>query len=426
MILDQKVLSRAINATLNYILVAFTILIFAWIILPSYRMAVVETYVGLTAFIIILLLAFFNPNFRITIRKLFVIILLTCVITFIVPAGFNFNIGFIPLLEYSIFALPAVLGAVFISEKKKWMILFLIIATAYMLFMVVQSTMHVLIEYPSAARDLAQGIDTPQLTEWRMANVGGFGFAYCAAAVGFLLFSLLVLKSNLILKVGYVVLFIYISIFIFLAQYTTLLVFYAVGIGFLIFRRIQSTAIKMILLIITMVIALSLQDIMYAVSDYCNANDLSALGHHFDDFGDALGGKDLRSSRRYLAIRALDIWLDSPIWGMPNCKIPSNINYLPVMEAHSGMASMLASTGIIGVAFTGMFFYSLWNMVRSALKHQNLSTLGFDISTLFMVVVFFINPIFNVSEISVTTFFLVPAVTYFLNIKNERKKTMAC
>ena len=424
-VLDSKLLSKIIDGVPNYILAALSMLIFAWIILPSFRLAFVEPYAGAITLILTAALALFNPYMRSNIRRIYIVILSVCIITFFVPSGFIFNIGFLPLIEYSIFAFPAILAYVLISERKNTIILSLMAFLAVLVIMVIKSTMQVLIDYPSAARDLAQGIETPQLMEWRMNNVGGFGFAYGVAAIGFLLLSLIMKKSNIVFKTAYIALFVYVSTFIFLAQYTTLLVFYTLGIAFLLFRRINSSALRLILIITGIIILASLKDIMYELANYCNANDLAALGHHFDDFGDAISGKDLRSSRNDLAKRAIDVWLESPIWGVPNSKIPGNVNYLAVMEAHSGVASILGSTGILGLSLTLGFFYLLWKLLRNTLIHRGFSALGLDVSTIFMLIVFFINPIFSAPEISVTTFFIVPAVTYLLNIRNGKEKALA-
>lgn len=371
-----------------------------------------STNVGVFVILLSLLLVLFKPKIRHFYTVLIGVTFLYSLLTFLIPAGLDFNVGFLPVLEHSFFILPMLMAYDIITNQDRKSALLLIILVSVMFYVVYQATMVVLIEFPNAARLLAQGSNAEQLVEWRDANVGGFAFSYCAAPVGLILFEM-GLKSKGLVRVVSIFLCVYLSIFIFLTQYTTLLVFYALGCIFLLYLTIKNRTVKIVLILLGCVVVFFITDILSLIAESTSQGGYNDLAGHFDDFANTSQGEELRSSRNRLAMSALRLWVESPIWGNWAVGLTSSPDYITVMHAHSGVASILASTGIIGL-FLHFFFFAIgFRYIRGALIRQNCSPLAFDISFLFLLIVDFINPILTSYEFALMTFLGVPLTIFY-------------
>lgn len=374
-----------------------------------------STIVGITALVVSFLLCYFYPLAKHLFEVLLFLTLGKCFITFLVPAAFDFNIGFLPLIENSFFILSIILSYVIVKYEFKKVALVLICLIVLTYYIIYSSTTPVLAEYPNAARDLAGGGNPELLLIWRLSNVGGFGFAYCSAPIG--LFALeMILKSNkLIIKLIAAFFFCNIAFLIFIAQYTTLLVFFSVCAIYMLYQRIKNKLITTIFIFGVLLFLLFFKDIMFLISNIADGMGLDALSHHFDDFGETAQGSELRSKRDDLAKVALSIWLQSPIWGNWGVATPSNPLYITVMSSHTGVGSLLATSGIIGFGFMSYFLYIGWKYIHGLLLEKYCDSLIFDMSFVFMIIVWFINPITGFYELELMVFSFVPMATFYFN-----------
>lgn len=422
-------IAQAINRKFtigNLLVLILSIFLYAWYLLPSIKYTYISTYVGGFAAILCLVIAIMEPQTRHLYKLLLGYVLLYSLLNFFVPGGMIFNIGFLPILENSFFMLPIIMAYDILKRNDRYSSLILIISLSLMFYIVYQATTAVLIEYPGAARDLAQGTDAEKLMEWRFGNVGGFGFSYCAAPIGFALLEL-TLRSKGIYKFIFGFFLIYVSIVIFLVQYTTLLVFYSIGCMIFLFKEFKSWPIRALILFGCLIIVIFLGEFLSMISDAAAQGGFESLAHHFEDFAGTTEGEELRSKRGDIALAALNIWLDSPIWGNWAVNTPTNSLYLTVMGAHSGVAAILASTGLIGLTLHFTILFLAWKYIRQALVSQECAPLVFDISFLFLIVVDFINPIFSIYEMPLMTFLFVPVVIFYFKkyfLYHAKQKTI--
>lgn len=393
-------------------IVILSTVIFVWYLIPNIKYQYVSTIVGIGVIALTLIIVLCSPCTRMLYGKLIGITLTYSLLYYFIPGGLVPNIGFLPVLEYSMYIFPIILTFSIISRGARKEAFILIVALSIMFYIVYQATMIMLIKYPFIARDLAQGGSSEKIMEWRMGNVGGFGFSYCAAPVGLLLLEL-VFKTKRLYKVIFAFLLVYVSIFIFLAQYTTLLIFYAVGTGILIYKNITHPLLRIFLILSLIAFFLFMGDVFSLISNATEEGGFTALSHHFDDMADASQGAILRTSRRKLAIAALKVWLDSPIWGNWGVALPSSPLYMIVMPAHSGVATILASLGVVGLYLHFLFLYYAWKYIHLKLKDRNCRPLVFDVSVIFLVIIDFINPINNLQELALMTFLFVPFTIYY-------------
>lgn len=429
----SKMIRQTVLRRFHYsdlILLVPAIFLYAWYIFPSIKYQYVSTFVGALAVVLSLAIAIFKPWTRHFYKVLLGVTVAYSLLNFLIPGGMIFNIGFLPILENSFFILPMIMAYDIIVRQDRKSSLILVIALSIMFYIVYQATMIVLVEYPNAARDLAQGTDAQQLMEWRFGNVGGFGFSYCTAPIGLILLEM-TLKSKGVYRLIAAFFFVYVSIFIFMVQYTTLLVFYGMGCVILLYRSIKNVALRFFIIGCGILVACFMTEILSMLSEAASMGGFDSLAHHFDDFAGTTQGEELRSKRGNIAVAALDLWLDSPLWGNWAVNTPQSPQYLTVMGAHSGVATILASSGIIGLSLHFIFLFTAWKYIHRALIAQDCNPIVFDISFLFLIIVDFINPIFNIYEMPLMTFLLVPVTIlyfkkYFILRRNEKQETCRC
>lgn len=396
-------------------------MIFFWYLLPSVKYSFVSTTIAL-AVIFLSVLILYNYTFTWEIySKLLLITFIYSLLVWVVPGGMHFKIGFLPVLENSFYILPVLLSYSIINRHDKRESQFFIIILSVVLFIVYNATQIALIENPGVARTLAQGDFSDELMELRFGNVGGFGFAYCIAPIGLLLLQLS-FKLRSWKRLIALFLLIYISIFIFLTQYTTLLVFYTIGIGLLIFCNIENKFLRFIIILSLFFTIFYISDILSGLSNFTHEGGYDSLEGHFEDFYGMTQGEDMRSSRGDRASDALKIWLKSPIWGNYDANVPGTMIYPIILGAHSGVATILASTGIIGLFLYFTFLFYCWKPLHVSLKNQNCNPLVLDISFLFLIAVSFINPISSSYELPLIIFLFVPLTIYYLKPRKHITK----
>lgn len=406
-----------------YILTALASLCFIWIMIPRIHLLYyTSTIVGLSALIISFILSSIYTRAKHLFNILFLLTLGKCIITFFIPAALDFNIGFLSIIENSFYILSIILSYIIIEYKLKKTALILIGIIALSYYIVYSATTPVLATYHNAARDLAGGGDPAQLLIWRLANVGGFGFSYCSAPIGLLALEITIKSNKLLIKILSAFIFCNIAVLIFIVQYTTLLVFFVVCAIFLIYRQLKNKIVTAIIIIGALLFTAFFKDIMFYISEYARGLGLDALSHHFDDFGDTADGRYLRSKRDDLAKVALSIWMESPIWGNWSILVPSNPLYETVMESHTGVGTLLATTGLIGLSLMSSFLYIGWKYIHQLLQKKGCDSLVFDMSFIFMIIVWFINPITGFYELELMVFSFVPLATYRFNKYMHAKK----
>ncbi|MBQ6980259.1 MAG: hypothetical protein IJQ07_06410 [Clostridia bacterium] len=237
--------------------------------------------------------------------------------------------------------IPCFILADVIKTNKNFKIFLWIFLTALILYIAI-NTLAELAQNSMAARLLASGDTSEELTQYRMRNIAGFEFSY-AIGLSFPVWVILFSKSkNIFLKILSLVLAAFVAYYVVAAQYMILFLMCIVSLFVVILTGSGKFYVKLINVLIILVLLLFASTIFR----WAASLDIGEMmQRRFTSLADLFEGKiDIEdtTSRIGLYKNALNAFLSSPIIGVYNSSA--------AFESHSWLLGFAVSAGIIGVA----------------------------------------------------------------------------
>lgn len=403
----QKVSTRI---PFRHIILGVVLILMSWYLLPIVKYNIRGPLIALIGFILTVFIYLNAMPLRAFILKLFALISFFSFLYLIIPAGLDLHKAGIMFQGLVMFSTPMIVTYLTLSNKDVKSARFITLMCLVMIFFVFVKTFIELYNDPMVARELARGgREEEMLMMWRFKNVGGLGFAYSIAPLGFLLVDYAIRNREFRL-LAVVVAFI-ISIFIFWTQYTTLLFLYIIGILYIIMRRNRSRIIMITAILGTLFCLIALPSLLKWLAE-STQDSFDALAYHISDFSNTLDGGELQSNRGEIASDALNLFLDSPLFGKFNCMDVGSYEYNILLAAHSGVSVMLAQGGVLGFAIYFGFLLLGWKHIRRKLLINGIDPFILDITFVYINAYNIVNSLLAVYELAAITYLIVPLCLY--------------
>ena len=295
--------------------------------------------------------------------------------------------------------IPCFILADVIKKNKNFKIFLWIFLTALILYIAI-NTLVELAQDNMAARLLASGDTTEELTQYRMRNIAGFEFSY-AIGLSFPVWVILFSKSkNLFLKILSLVLAGFVAYYVVAAQYMILFLMCVVSLLVIIVTGSRKFYVKLISVLVILVLLLFASTILRWAATL-NVGEM--MQRRFTNLAELFEGKiDIEdtTSRIGLYKNALKAFLSSPIIGVYNSP--------DAFESHSWLLGFAVSAGIIGVAcfIAELVIYS--KLHKQVFIDNRLSMRVRIITYVLFVVLTVLNPIQYAYEIFIVLFLYIP------------------
>lgn len=287
------------------------------------------------------------------------------------------------------------------DKQKKYFLFFFALVIVYILY----RTNSALNEEPWIVRMLAEdkANSTAGLNSYRLANVGGFEFAYAIGIVTLIFVYTFIHSKKLYIKILALIASILLFLFVTKTMYATLFILVVLGVFLLFALNCKNTVVKVLLVIIGIVLAFNLKPILYYTSVILP--DRSLLSDKFYGMYQTLltGNASYMSSRPEKMLEGLQIWAQHPIFGVGGEESIS----------HSTIIGTLSNFGIVGFSIFVTLMEYTRRIIVKALRRNNTSTALFTVSYLFLLVLSLLNPVGYVFEVVIMVFFIVPVFSTF-------------
>lgn len=299
------------------------------------------------------------------------------------------------------FFLPALWGCYaveFCTEKQQKIIVLGFIAVT---IFVLNKTNMALDENAWIARLLAEDVTTSstELNQYRMQNVGGFSFCYMVGVVAVGLVDIMLTCQKKLHKIFWIVCVLLCYDFIIKTMYTTLLLLTSVCILLLIVARSKKIYTKIAMFVVFIILLFFTAPLFEFLSGLFGD---SLLASKFSQLHNAItgGGFESLGSRPQLMVNALNNWIKTPIIGGDYDN-----------STHSLFFGYLQKTGLIGTSALIYLFVVSHRLVVAKLKEANIDTVLFNICSVYLYVLAFVNDIGYLFEITLCIYFIVPIVS---------------
>lgn len=318
----------------------------------------------------------------------------------------NFKLGFVlPFMTFLTFLIPcfafiATVKRNNIAEQKV-----ILIATGVCLLYIAIASLRALSENPMIMREMAGRIEEdPLIRPARMRGVGGFGTAYAMGALFIAFWGIRkYVKKSLIHPILFYVILIGSAWLVVESQYATLLFISLLGVAIYYYIEAKTIIQKIIIVIVTIVLlVLSKSLIQLGMS----ISGLEVLRFKFELIYDGIWGgsgvENISGDRSQLQLNAWDLFLRSPIIGMPGFSSMEAYN-----RSHSTVFGVLISSGVVGfISYISLYISALRRSIKTCLSNRA-KELYMPV-VLFYLAFAFLNPIDYVFDCPWVIFYVVP------------------
>ena len=390
------------------ILALYTIVYLAIAFLPVLKYSVPYLAQGLICLSYVLLVFLKETRFRIIIILLFVLGLIGGALSFVngevVTEVINEPIRVLRCV------LPCfILGDLCRCSQKTKLFIWLFLS-GLLLFIAINTSLE-LTKNDMIARLLASGDTDESLTQYRMRNIGGFGFSY-AIGITFPLWLRVFFKTNnRFLKIVSLIAAAFIAGYIVLAQYMILFVLCMMSLLLtLVFNS------KKVIVTIFCIVAVFVS-LLFASSFFRWMAGLdigSLMQRRLNSIADFFEGKKTLEEltvRFRLYKDAINDFAKHPILGTPHS--------VAAADSHSWILGVAASTGLVGISCLTGELVVYFKLGRYISLSNGLDSGLFMISFLMFLFLSVLNPIQYAYEIFIVLFLYIP-LTLCLFGKNER------
>lgn len=393
-----------VHTKLNiYVLYVVSIILIYF--LPRFKVTLPYVLVGMW------MLIFLIPSYKCNMKsRNFIYILLASSIYIFIADIFIADVSIIDSLNEFIrnirFYIPLLFLIFFMKNPNKHYIKQIIIAFIGINGYILYKTYSALIKDQWITRVLAKSkmLDTPELRNLRLQNVGGFEFSYMIGVVTICLTWTTFKAKNKKIKICSGIMALITYLYIIKTMYTTLLLLTTFGIMLVILFNLKHPVTKIAVVAGFIMMFTLLPAVFLRLSEIFSE---SLLSTKFIQMHDALtgGGVNALGSRSIHLENAFEIWMKNPIFG----------GFAKDTKSHSFIMSILEKNGLIGFLIFVNLIIRAKNIVCWYLKNNKTSVILFYIVLVYMLLLSFLNPIGYIFEITITVFFIVPLWAYLID-----------
>lgn len=332
---------------------------------------------------------------------------------FLVARNWDFKMGFLhPLLTSWCMLFPGVLCHNIIKRDNKIELYTIALFSLSLLLYVMNNTIGAFSESTDIMRELtASTMEDSLRLKYVMANIGGYGIAYGCGAVVVMLFTILV-KHKFNTKYTFLLYAIigYFSYFVLNAQFTTLLLLTIFCTILSIYYSDYGQKHKIRLFVIGFMLIILAPLCMQLLAQLYNG---TTIGDKLVRMNLAISGGNVSEAsgeRSLNQIKALKLFLESPLWGNDILNNFTNVNIYH--ESHSTFLGVACSTGIIGLI---SYYSTYWSVIKPLFQEYS----GKNKNYIAIVLYFFLFSILNPSESTEACWiiFMIVPLVYFISDK---------
>ena len=264
------------------------------------------------------------------------------------------------------------------------------------------------------ARLLANGGVDEELTEYRMDNIGGFGFCYAVGLTFPLWVSTLIDTKTRWVKIFAAVLIIITFIFVLKVQYMILLIMCIFTVMLAIMYRPGNAGKKLLGFIVLLAIIFLLPLVLRAITHLNIGTHISGKINNVASFLDGSVAAENTTSRVVKYKAAFSEFIRSPIFGAVGSKA--------AIKAHSTWLVLGCKMGLIGISSFAYMLFSGYKWTSFTLKNFGVSRIPFVVTFVTLIVLALVNPVDYSYEISFVVFLFVPLTMLLFGEKKEGKE----
>ena len=313
----------------------------------------------------------------------------------------GFVLPFMTLLTLLIpcFAVIATVKRNNIAEQKV-----ILIATGLCLLYIATASLSALSKNPMIMRDMAGGSELDILTPARLRGVGGYGTAYAMGALFIAFWGIRkYIKKSFIPPILFYVILIGTAWIVVESQYATLFFISILGVAIYYYIESKTTTQKVIIVLFTILLLFFSKALIQLGM---SIQSLDVLRFKFELIYNGIWGgsgvENISGDRSQLQLSAWDLFLSSPIGGVPRFSSMEAYN-----RAHSTIFTVLIASGLIGfISYISLFISALSRSIKTCLSNRA-KELYIPV-VLFYLAFAFLNPIDYTFDCSWVIFYVVP------------------
>lgn len=385
-------------------------LLMLWFVLPSITLKFGYVPIAIASALLFVVVFIFDESNRKIYAQTIILGALFALIYFLVPYFFRFKDSLNIFQQIVIFSVPGCLSIFIITriDTCKTFDMFLKIIKYIIIGLFIFITIQTLIartEYADICRLLASSQEYQKgfkLVEFRERNVGGFGYAY---SLGFIFLFLVdkIVKYEKQKKIFYICATAFMIWLIIVTQYATLFILCAIF-AFVIIEKNLSGNKKVVLLIVMLFLGAIGVLALFIIEE----SDLNLENNPIYYVISVFSNDEISTSLRSQYWRdSLKVFSKNILFGFPNIKNDYEV-YSIAVKSHSTQLKIMVETGLAGTLLYNIYLFTIKNFIANKLKIKGYDNSVFKIAFYMLWTLSWLNPIYEVFELSFTLFLFVP------------------